>query len=94
MMNRTELTMDQMELVNGGTEAEADAFQELAIKKGQAHSTCMASRMAAANMYKTIGMVSVNWHVRDDKPAEFKDASGNVYTYEEILPRLEALSNR
>ena len=34
MMNRTELTMDQMEAVVGGTQAEADALLALAKEKG------------------------------------------------------------
>ena len=91
MMNRTELTMDQMEVVNGGTQAEADALLALAKEKGWSRGNCVTSRRLAANMYKAIGIVSAKWHTNDDKPAEFKDANGSVYSYEEILQDLLAL---
>ena len=39
-MNRTELTMDQMELVNGGTQAEAEALKRLAIEKVVVRGKC------------------------------------------------------
>ena len=40
MMNRTELTMDQIELVNGGTQAEAESLKKLAIEKVVARGKC------------------------------------------------------
>lgn len=93
MMNRTGLTMDQMEQVNGGTLAEADALLALAKEKGWSRGNCVTSRRLAAEMYKAIGIVSANWHGHDDKPAEFKDANGSVYSFEEILQDLLALPN-
>ena len=50
-MNRTELTMDQMELVNGGTQAEAEALKKLAIEKVVALGKCQAL-MTALSMHK------------------------------------------
>ena len=50
-MNRTELTMDQMELVNGGTQAEAEALKRLAIEKVVARGKCQAL-MTASSMHK------------------------------------------
>ena len=40
MMNRTELTMEQTELVNGGTQAEAEARKKHAIEKVVARGKC------------------------------------------------------
>ena len=70
MMNRTELTMDQMELVNGGTQAEAEARKKHAIEKVVARGKCQAL-MTASSMHKLDGMVSVPWHAYDDQAAAF-----------------------
>ena len=40
MMNRTDLTMDQMEQVNGGKQAEAESLKKLAIEKVVARGKC------------------------------------------------------
>ena len=90
MMNRTELTMEQMNQINGGTLAEADALLALAKEKGWSKGNSVTSRRLASDMCKAIRIVSINWHGHDDKPAEFKDANGSVYSFEEILQDLLA----
>lgn len=87
-----EAALDQ---VSGGTKEEATEFRAMAVDKGYAKSMYgMAGGMSAHQMLVQIGVPHVNWHVKDNKPADFWDDNGNHYTFEELKPKLENLSNR
>ena len=88
------VTYEAMAMVSGGTQEEADRFLALAEKKGWGGPGGPDQRMAAAKMYKTIGMTTVNWHITTNDPAEFFDAQGRAYSFDEILSLLEALPDR
>jgi len=65
----TKINIEKLEIVPGGTKAEADEFLKLAKEKDWRSSKGMASRMAANRMFEAIGIMSVNWRAASE---EFK----------------------
>ena len=89
------LSMDELDAVVGGTADEAQQFRALAVEKGWAKSmTGMAGGMAANRMLQEIGIPHVNWHVKDDAPADFWDNSGNHYDFDTVMAKLKLLPDK
>ena len=80
--------------ITGGSQADLDAFVELAYAKGWQTNNGLAGRMAAANMYKAVGMQSVKWNANSGEPAVFIDNAGREHSFEEVYERMKALPNK
>ena len=94
MMNREELKAMDMVQVVGGSQEDVDAFVELAYAKGWQTNNGLAGRMAAANMYKAVGMDTVRWNIPSGAPAVFIGNTGGEHSFEEIYDRMKALPNQ
>ena len=89
------LKNEQLEQSVGGTNDEAKLFRKTAVEKGWAESEVgMASGMAANEMLKAIGIPNVNWHTKDNAPADFWDNKGNHYDFETIMEKIRQLPNK
>ena len=94
MMNRVELKVEDMAQVVGGSQADCDAFVALAYAKGWQTNNGLDGKMAAANMYKAVGMKTVKWKVASGEPAVFIDNGGGEHSFEEIYAKMQALPNK
>ena len=85
----------ELEQVAGGTNDEATLFRKTAVEKGWASSTFgMASGMAANKMLEAIGIPHVNWHTKDNAPADFWDNNGNHYDFATVMEKIHKLPNK
>lgn len=86
---------EQLEAVAGGTKDESTLFRKTAVEKGWAKSEFgMASGMAANEMLKAIGIPNVNWHINDNKPADFSDDKGNHYDFATVMEKIRQLPDK
>lgn len=89
------LNDEELDFISGGTQDEAREFRAMAVAKGYAKNMYgTAGGMAAHKMFEKIGVPHVNWHAKDNQPADFWDDNGNHYTFEQLKPRLETLPNK
>ena len=93
-MKKTEIEVNKMEQIVGGSQEQLDAFTALAYEKGYQTNNGLAGRMAATNMYKAVGMQDVNWHVSTGEPAVFIDNGGGEHSFEEVYEKMKALPKK
>ena len=85
------MSMEQLDRVAGGTNDEAKLFRKTAVEKGWANSEF---GMAANKMLEAIGIQHVNWHTKDNAPADFWDNNGNHYDFATVMERIHQLPNK
>ena len=89
------LNEEQLNQVTGGTNDEAKFFRKTAVEKGWSSSEFgMASGMAANKMLEAIGIKHVNWHTKDNAPANFWDDNGNHYDFATVMEKIHQLPNK
>ena len=89
------LSDEQLEQIAGGNNDEAKLFRKIAVEKGWAISEVgMASGMAANKMLEVIGIPHVNWHTKDNVPADFWDNNGNHYDFATVMEKINSLPNK
>ena len=93
-INATELTNDELEFVTGGSSEDVALFQALAVEKGYGSGRGLAGKMAQANMYKAVGMETVNWNISTGEPAVFYDYAGGTHSFEEVFAKMQALPHK
>ena len=89
-MTREILNVEEMENVSGGTRDEVREFRKISAQKGYGY-TLQSMPTAERKMLGKIGIPHVDWHSKDNKPADFWDDKGTHYNFEEVKSKLSEI---
>lgn len=89
-MTREILNIEELEQVVGGTRDEVFEFRKISAKKGYGY-TLQSMPTAERKMLGKIGIPHVNWHSKDNQPADFWDDKGTHYNFEEVKSKLSQI---